>query len=311
LAGGLALSGFPVITSGFWSKDEILAHAWNRFLGEGFVSLPFFVWLLLTLAAFLTAFYTGRQIWLTFFGEPRSDDAEHAQETPLTMTVPLIVLAFFALTLGFAGIPEEIVGEGNNWFHRFIGDQFSPTPLSVPVMLLAALLTMGGLFLSWLIYGRNTLKKGQRDPLVKALGPVHAVLKNQYYVDEFYQATFVRGSLALANLFYQVDYRWVVDPLVNGVGRVGVAMASAGNYLDEHFVDGTIELVVRLGPAISRLYRLFEIHVLNAVVDSVGQVTEMSGEKLRTIQTGCVQNYLMVALITVLVMLGLYLVYLL
>jgi NADH-quinone oxidoreductase subunit L len=267
--------------------------------------------LLLTLAAFLTAFYTGRQIWLTFLGRPRSDRAEHAQESPSTMTIPLIVLAFFALTLGFVGIPEEIVGEGKNLFHRFVGDQFSPTPLSVPILLLSALLAVGGLFLSWLFYGRDALKQGQKDPLINALGPVHTILKNQYYVDEFYQATFVRGSLALASLFYQVDYRWVVDPIVNAVGHAGIALASAGSYLDERFVDGTIELVVRFGATLSRLYRLFEIHVLNAVVDSVGQVTEISGKKLRTIQTGRVQNYLMVALITVLVMLGLYLVYLL
>ena len=99
LIGGFALSGFPVITAGFWSKDEILADA----LAHGHWA----VFITLALAAFLTAFYTMRQITLTFLGEARTKEAEHAHETPWTMTVPLMVLAFFAITYGWVGIPEH------------------------------------------------------------------------------------------------------------------------------------------------------------------------------------------------------------
>ncbi len=99
LIGGFALSGFPVMTAGFWSKDEILADA--------FTNGHWAVFITLAVAAFLTAFYTMRQITLTFLGEPRTKEAEHAQETPWTMTVPLMVLAFFALTYGWVGIPEH------------------------------------------------------------------------------------------------------------------------------------------------------------------------------------------------------------
>jgi NADH-quinone oxidoreductase subunit L len=334
VAGGFALSGFPLITAGFWSKDEILAHAWDEFLHEGLVSWPFFVWLLLTIAAFLTAFYTGRQICLTFLGKPRGHHAEHAHETPPSMTVPLILLSIFALTLGFAGIPEEIIGHGRNWFHHFVGHAFPATPLSVPVMLLSSLLAVGGLFLGWLVYGRKPLAKGQPDPLVKALGPVHTVLKNKYYFDELYHATFVRGAIALANIFFFFDNRWVIDPFINGVGRAGAALASAlfrfvdvpiidgavnlagkvgvalsnlSNLLDVRFVDGAVNLVGRVGSVLSKLYRLFDIRVVNGTVDLVGRVTKRGGQELRSIQTGRVQNYLVIALVTVLILLGLYL----
>ena len=81
LIGGFALSGFPLITAGFWSKDEIFADA--------FAHGHIVIFITLALAAFLTAFYTMRQITLTFLGEPRTTEAEHAQETPWTMTTPL------------------------------------------------------------------------------------------------------------------------------------------------------------------------------------------------------------------------------
>src|SRR5512138_66726 len=110
LIGGFALSGFPLVTAGFWSKDEIFAEAF----GNG----HFLVFATLAIAAFLTAFYTMRQITLTFLGEPRTDEAEHAQETSWTMTTPLIILSFFAVTYGWVGIPEEFPVLGGlvpNW----------------------------------------------------------------------------------------------------------------------------------------------------------------------------------------------------
>jgi NADH-quinone oxidoreductase subunit L len=81
--GGFALSGFPLITAGFWSKDEILAGA--------FSSDHLVVFLTLAVAAFLTAFYTMRQISLTFLGKPRTAAAEHASESKWTMTFPLVL----------------------------------------------------------------------------------------------------------------------------------------------------------------------------------------------------------------------------
>src|SRR5512136_2561276 len=116
LIGGFALSGFPLLTAGFWSKDEIFAEAFGR----GHLA----VFIVLAAAAFLTAFYTMRQITLTFLGEPRTDSAHHAQETTWTMTLPLVILAVFAISIGWVGIPEHFPGLGGllpNWFHGFVG----------------------------------------------------------------------------------------------------------------------------------------------------------------------------------------------
>jgi len=280
--GGFALSGFPLITAGFWSKDEILAHAWHGFLHEGTVSWSFFAWLLLTLAAFLTAFYTGRQICLTFLGRPRSHHAEHAHETSPSMTVPLAILSFFALTLGFVGIPEEIIGEGRNWFHHFVGHGYEATPLSVPVMALSALLALGGLFIGWLVYGRKPLAEGQPDPLIRALGPVHTLLKNKYYFDELYHATIVRPTIGLANLLFYFDDRWVIDPIVDWVGGFG-------RWLSE------------------KLRSWFDEPIIDGAVNGAGQLATWMGQELRQMQTGRVQNYMLVVAIAVLVLTGLYL----
>ncbi|MHC1783329.1 MAG: NADH-quinone oxidoreductase subunit L [Anaerolineaceae bacterium] len=114
--GGFALAGFPLVTAGFWSKDEILAGAFNG-------GHPVVFWTLAA-AALMTAFYTARQITLTFLGKPRTESAGHAQETKWTMTVPMAFLAFFAVTAGWAGIPQTFPGLGalsSNWFHHFVG----------------------------------------------------------------------------------------------------------------------------------------------------------------------------------------------
>ncbi len=123
LIGGFALSGFPLVTAGFWSKDEILADAF----GHGHLV----VFVVLALAALLTAFYTMRQITLTFLGEPRTEAAKHAQETPWTMTLPLVVLAVFAVSAGWVGIPEHFPVIGGllpNWFHEFVGGTLLGAP---------------------------------------------------------------------------------------------------------------------------------------------------------------------------------------
>ena len=96
LVGALALGGiFPF--AGFWSKDEILADAFR----EGYT----LVYWLLTIAAFLTAFYMGRQIWMVFFGQPRHEAADKAEESPSVITIPLIVLAVLAVVGGALNLP--------------------------------------------------------------------------------------------------------------------------------------------------------------------------------------------------------------
>jgi NADH-quinone oxidoreductase subunit L len=315
LAGGLALSGFPLITAGFWSKDEILAHAWYEFMREGVISWPFFVWLLLTIAAFITAFYTARQISLTFLGKPRGHHAEHAHETPNTMTIPLILLAFFALTLGFVGIPEEIVGQGNNWFHNFIGHEYAPTPFSLPVMLLSGSLAVGGLGIGWLVYGRKPLLQGEMDPLERGmqkirLGWFYEAMRNKFYFDELYQVIFIQGSIKLAEIFYNFDSKWVIDPFINLIARISRGISDLLNQFDEKVVDGLVNLTGLSGITLADLSGITDNKVVDGLVNGLADVTGWVGENvLRPIQTGKVQNYLLIALISMLAMIGIYLVY--
>ncbi|MGB2955466.1 MAG: NADH-quinone oxidoreductase subunit L [Anaerolineales bacterium] len=315
LAGGFALSGFPLITAGFWSKDEILAHAWHEFMHEGVISWPFFVWLLLTIAAFITAFYTARQISLTFLGKPRGHHAEHAHETPNTMTIPLILLAFFALTLGFVGLPEEIVGQGNNWLHNFIGHEYPATPLSLPVMLLSGSLALSGLGIGWLVYGRKPLLQGEMDPLERGmkkirLGWLYEAMRNKFYFDEIYQVIFIQGSIKLAEIFYNFDYKWVVDPFINLVARVSRSISDLLNQFDEKVVDGLVNLTGLSGITLADLSGVTDNKVVDGLVNGIADATGWVGENvLRPIQTGKVQNYLLIALVSMLAIIGIYLVY--
>ena len=152
------------------------------------------VFITLAVAAFLTAFYTMRQITLTFLGEARTKEAEHAQETPWTMTVPLMVLAFFAITYGWVGIPEHFPVLGGlvpNWFHEFVGHTLAEHPLkrlsSVGFRLLTSLgVALGGLFFGWLVY-RNVNSPAEDKLQIP-------VLKNKWYFDEAYDFLFVKPA---------------------------------------------------------------------------------------------------------------------
>ena len=269
LIGGFALAGFPLVTAGFWSKDEILADAF----GHGHLA----VFITLAIAAFLTAFYTMRQITLTFLGEPRTEEAKHAQETPWTMTTPLIVLAFFAVTYGWVGIPEHFPLLGGlvpNWFHEFVGSTLAEHPEAIefnPIPLLTSIgVAGGGLILGWLYY-RN-VKSVSEDKFQIPL------LKNKYYFDEAYNFLFVKPAYWFAeNIVYKFLDKGVIDGILHAFGPFTQGTGSAlRNYIDL--------------PVINR-----------AIGDGSAEITYWFGGKLRAIQTGRVQQYLMLALVTFIV----------
>ena len=263
LIGGFALSGFPLITAGFWSKDEILADAFAH-------NMPVFI--TLAIAAFLTAFYTMRQITLTFLGEPRTKEAEHAQETPWTMTLPLIILSVFAVAIGWVGIPEDFLGLhlAPNWLHEFVGGTLAEHPEAVEfniVPLLASfIVALGGLGLGYLVY-RNVHSPAE-DKL--QLG----FLKNKYYFDEIYDAVFIK------------PVTWFADKVVY-------------NILDKGFIDGILHLFGPGTQGIGDIVRnYFDLPIINRLFgDGSANSTYWFGGKLRLVQTGRIQNYLMLALI--------------
>jgi len=269
LIGGFALSGFPLITAGFWSKDEILADAWAHGHTAVFWTLAF--------AALLTAFYTMRQITLTFLGEPRTKEAEHAQETPWTMTTPLVVLSVFAVTFGWVGIPEHFPVLGGlvpNWFHDFVGHTLHEVPEAVEfsiVPLLTSLgVALGGLFFGWLAY-RN-VNSVSEDRLQIPF------LKNKYYFDEIYDTVFVKPIYWFAE---NIVYKLMDQQVINGILHLfGPATDGVGSFIRNKF-----DL-----PFINRL-----------IGDGSADVTYWFGGKLRAVQTGRIQHYLMLALVTFIV----------
>jgi len=299
IVGTLALAGIPPL-AGFWSKDEILADAF----GHGHI----LAWAVGSAAAFLTAFYMGRQIFLVFFGKPRSHHAEHAKETPKTMVYPLIVLAFFAAMLGFVGVPEDFPVLGHllgNPFHAFVGEAYAPGHVNWLVMGLSILLASGGLGLGYLLYGRTPLVAGQPDPLAR-LGPVYNLLKNKYYCDEIYHLIFIRPVTWLGDVMAVVD-RNGLDWVVNTVGRSTAAFGTAlWRFVDVPIIDGAVNLVGRSGDVFSRLWGWFDNAIIDGAVNAVGAATSWLGRELRSMQTGRVQNYLLIASVNVVVLVLLY-----
>ncbi len=269
LIGGFALSGFPLLTAGFWSKDEILADAFANHQA---------VFIVLALAAFLTAFYTMRQITLTFLGKPRTPAAGQAHESVWSMTVPLLVLAIFAVAAGWIGIPEEFPVLGGllpNWFHEFVGGTLLEHPRALPFnavpLLTSVSVALTGLLLGWLVYRR--LPSGAADPLSRPLGPIYRLLQNKYYFDELYDLLFVRPAYWFAETFV---YRWldrgVIDGFLHAVGRTALRLGS--------FLRNAIDLPI-----------------VNGLGDAVGEGVKRAGRRFRLIQTGRVQEYLVIGLL--------------
>lgn len=271
LIGGFALAGFPLVTSGFWSKDEILAEAW----GNGHWA----VFITLALAALLTAFYTMRQITLTFLGNARTEEAKHAHESRWTMTLPLILLAVYAIGAGWIGIPEHFIGVGGlipNYFHEYIGETLLEHPEEVSFsyipLLTSLVVSIGGLFLGWWVYRK--VSAGEEDPIRAPLGPVYTVLKNKYYFDELYDKLFVQPAYWISRNFTYL-------------------------FLDRKVIDGVLSWVAYVSPKIGNFFRNYiDRPIVNGFGDFMGEGTKRLGRTFRFIQSGKVQQYMIVALVS-------------
>jgi NADH-quinone oxidoreductase subunit L len=292
--GGFALAGFPIITAGFWSKDEILADAWyGTAKGFGPHALVFF---LLAIAAFLTAFYTMRQICLTFLGDARTEEAKHAglggarSIISITMQLPLIILSVFALFAGFVGVPQEfpILGsifspDGNPMFHWLeygVIDLYNIRPQHPPFNVVPVatsfIVALGGLYLGWRMYGRKPLQAGEVDPMQRILGDtVYTMLQRRYYFDDLYSTLFVRPS------------QWFAR-------QVNV-------FLDKGVIDGTLHAIARFFTWLGDFIKMLNSWLIDGVGDGIPRGIYTVGGWLRGTQTGRIQQYLLVVLIAVLV----------
>ena len=248
--GTLALCGFPLFFSGFWSKDAILhaAYGWN-------VSrVPFYLG---SLGALLTAFYMTRQVCYVFFGSRRrdavadtiepseaavSDPGEAAHESPAAMTAPLVLLAAIAILLGFAATPAW------PWLQAFLDLQQAGVDFRrlaengvLEVMLTSSLLVFAGLGAGWWVYGRRPIARAADADALERLQPaVFYALRKGLYVDQLYALTIQRLAWWMA-----LGANWLERWVWGGMPRVAVALTrglgSIDASLDRRMLDQGFE----------------------------------------------------------------------
>jgi NADH-quinone oxidoreductase subunit L len=271
IIGTLALAGiFPF--AGFWSKDEILLDAslHNQT-----------VYWMLTIAAFFTAFYMGRQIWMVFFGESRHEAAAHAEESPKVMTVPLMVLAVLSVIGGALNLPFEGYHNLGHWLEYTL-EEVEALPFNLQVAAISTVLALTAILISWFIYGRNPLKVGQIDPLKKPLGRVFTGMENKWYVDEFYQAVIIKPFKTLSQwLADVVDWRFwhdfVHEKIIAGAYN-WVSVIALNEYADQKGID--------------------------ALANWLGTATQSLSATMRKIQNGFVRSYALSVLLGVVLIIG-------
>jgi NADH-quinone oxidoreductase subunit L len=249
--GSLALAGIPPF-AGFYSKDMILSYAYGThhyvLFGIGL------------LTAFMTAFYMTRAVSLTFLGQARERDRfAHAHESPLTMTIPLIVLAILSIGVGKLLLAGESVHRLFFWpgLHEMEESHF--------VMILAFTTAVLGIAAGWLVY---LSPLGKPQTLAAVFRPIHTLFTRKWFVDEFYRAVFIGPTLALGRLM-----AWFDD-----------------NVLDRVFIDGAGWVAAKFG----RMQGWIDDQVVDKGVDGSGWIVQGFGGIVRRAQNGFVQNYLLI-----------------
>lgn len=235
LIGALALAGIAPL-AGFFSKDEILAYASQHTL---------VVYILLTLAALLTAFYMGRQILMVFYGEPRSEAAKHAMENPPLITVPLVVLAVLSVVGGALNLPG--VETLAKWLEHTITSA-KPGEFVIATAVISLAIALVSIFIAWLTYGRNPLKMGEPDPLKKILGPLFTALERRWWVDEFYTWLILNPYKAVSRFLAEPVDQGIIDGIANGLGSVTAAVSGTLRKIQNGLVSN-YTLIMLIGVA--------------------------------------------------------------
>lgn len=222
------------------------------------------------LAAFLTAFYMTRLVALVFLGKPRRPDI-HAHESPRVMVLPLVVLGILSIVAGYVAWPWK------NVFHQFIHFGEGEATFSWLVACIATLAAVGGISLGAMMYVKPVISPAA---LKERLHPIYVLLKNKYYFDEIYWALIVVPFLEISRFLGIFDQK-IIDGIVNGIAWLTVWL--------------------------SILYGWFDKWVIDGLVNVIGLIPKVTGRTLRFVQTGVLQNYVLVAFLGVLVMAWLYL----
>jgi len=221
----IAISGiFPF--SGFFSKDEILAHTYDY--------SPT-LWLLGTFASMLTAFYMFRLMFLTFFGKFRGthEQEHHLHESPPSMTIPLIILAVFSVLGGLLGLPE--FWHLPNWMHHNLqsvvlrpNDPTLSHETEWTLMIIAVSGALAVVYFTYLMFMKYKVKPADKE---EQLRPWQRLIYNKYYVDELYDALIRKPLDGISHAFYKFVDLQVIDGIVNGVGSLARGIGTSVRYL--------------------------------------------------------------------------------
>lgn len=279
--GTLAIAGIPPL-AGFFSKDEIL---WQAF-SSGHTLFVFYI--VGTIAAAMTAFYMFRLVFLTFYGKPRMDHhtEEHIHESPKSMTVPLMILAFLSVVGGLIGIPKAIFHgipfDIYEWLepvtgsiHTLAAHEFSHGTEFL-LMFVSVVVAGIGIAISYFLYIKSP---ENAEKLAQAFPKLHTLVYRKYFVDEIYNAVVIQPikGLCLALSWFDLN---IIDGIVNG---------SAWTTLKAGVVSVW-----------------FDINIVDLLVNLAGAIVNLFGGLLRKIQTGLVQNYGLISLYCFLLILAAY-----
>ena len=295
----LSIAGVPYIFSGFWSKDAVLVEVLYRAISWDSVH-HYILFGMAALAAVITAFYMFRLIFMTFTGEPRNQEMhDGAHESPLKMAIPLIILAVLSFPIVNKWSFEKYVKQpdqphihapkharydssqgvlhaqlglsdahaaGEDTHHEDAAAHHDPdhdrahnivVPLSFVIVILG--IGLSALFYYW--------KRFSADAVAARLRPIYTLLWNKYYFDEFYDGVIVALTVAGSKVLGLFDLRFI-DGIVNGVGvTVQAGCSRVAGWFDDTFVDGLVNLVAR--------------------------IIWYVGGRVRRVQTGMIQNYLL------------------
>ncbi len=277
----LAIAGiFPF--AGFFSKDEILGQAFDRF---------FFLWIIGFITAGMTAFYMSRLFFLTFSGYCRADAhiEHHIHESPRAMTVPLMILAGLSLIGGWIGWPSALGGE--NRFERFLEPiltgvlpetgavKIAHHALAKEISLMLASLSIAGAGI-WLAYQFYRTKRIAPELVARKWPRLYQLLLHKYYVDEIYDAAVVERTKDLGTLLGSFDANVIDDVGVNGAGWLARFGSTLSMWWDKWIIDGLLNFS-------AKLMQLFSYPV-------------------RLLQTGLFSSYAMLILVGLVVLLAYY-----
>ncbi len=234
LIGTIAIAGIPPL-AGFWSKDEILAHA--------FTNHHYLLYAIAAIGALLTSFYMFRLMYLTFLGTSRMDHhtEEHVHESPMVMVGPLMALGILSILGGFLGFPPE-----HGWLHQFlapVAGMGEAHDVSTGLVLMLMMIATGLALLGWGIahYFYN-VNLSAPDRLAAKFQAIYRVLLNKYYVDELYDLLWVEPTKKLGFLLDWFD-RTVIDGLVRGVAQLADLAAAGSTWAEKHIIYGGLNVI--------------------------------------------------------------------